>query len=76
MNWSKSWRTAGNWSGLPQRLKPDVIIADVTMPLLNGLDAVEQLRRLGCQAKVVFLTMHKDPLYAARAPAPEPPVLC
>jgi DNA-binding NarL/FixJ family response regulator len=53
--------------GAAQRLQPDVIIADVTMPLLNGLDAVEQLRRLGCQAKVVFLTMHKDPLYAARA---------
>jgi len=49
------------------RLQPDVIVADITMPLLNGLDAVEQLRRLGCQAKVVFLTMHKDPLYAARA---------
>jgi DNA-binding NarL/FixJ family response regulator len=53
--------------GAAQRLQPDVIIADVTMPLLNGLDAVEQLRHLGCQAKVVFLTMHKDPLYAARA---------
>ena len=50
-----------------QRLQPDVIVADITMPLLNGLDAVEQLRRLGCQAKVVFLTMHKDALYAARA---------
>jgi len=50
-----------------QRLQPDVIVADVTMPLLNGLDAVEQLRRLGCQAKVIFLTMHKDALYAARA---------
>jgi DNA-binding NarL/FixJ family response regulator len=50
-----------------QRLQPDVIVADITMPLLNGLDAVEQLRRLGCQAKVIFLTMHKDPLYAARA---------
>ena len=37
------------------------------MPLLNGLDAVEQLRRLGCQAKVVFRTMHKDALYAAHA---------
>ena len=50
-----------------QRLQPDVIVADITMPLLNGLDAVEQIRRLGCQAKVVFLTMHKDALYAARA---------
>lgn len=49
------------------RLQPDVIVADITMPLLNGLDAVEQIRRLGCQAKVIFLTMHKDPLYAARA---------
>ena len=50
-----------------QRLQPDVIVADITMPILNGLDAVEQIRRSGCQAKVVFLTMHKDALYAARA---------
>lgn len=50
-----------------QRLDPDLIVADVTMPLLNGLDAVDQLRGLGCQAKVIFLTMHKDVLYAARA---------
>jgi DNA-binding NarL/FixJ family response regulator len=50
-----------------QRLQPDVILADITMPLLNGLDAVEQIRCLGCRAKVIFLTMHKDALYAARA---------
>ena len=50
-----------------QRLRPDVIVADITMPLLNGLDAVQQIRRLGCQAKVIFLTMHKDALYAGRA---------
>lgn len=50
-----------------QRLDPDLIVADVTMPLLNGLDAVDQLRGLGCRAKVIFLTMHKDVLYAARA---------
>jgi len=50
-----------------QRLQPDVIVADITMPSLNGLDAVEQLRGLGCSAKVIFLTMHKDSLYAARA---------
>jgi DNA-binding NarL/FixJ family response regulator len=49
------------------RLQPDVIVADITMPLLNGLDAVEQLRGLGCRARAIFLTMHKDPLYAARA---------
>lgn len=49
------------------RLRPDVIVTDITMPELNGLDAVRQLRREGCEAKVVFLTIHKDVLYAQRA---------
>jgi DNA-binding NarL/FixJ family response regulator len=49
------------------RLAPDVIVADISMPHLNGLDAVAQLKGLGCQAKVVFLTMHKDATYAAKA---------
>ena len=44
------------------RLRPDVIVADITMPQLNGLDAVVQIRRAGCHAKVIFLTV-----YAARA---------
>jgi DNA-binding NarL/FixJ family response regulator len=50
-----------------KRLNPDVIVADIAMPRLNGLDAVAQLRRDGCRAKVVFLTMHKDATYAAKA---------
>ncbi|QDU28968.1 Transcriptional regulatory protein DegU [Anatilimnocola aggregata] len=50
-----------------KRLKPDVIVADIAMPRLNGLDAVAQLRKEGCPAKVVFLTMHKDATYAAKA---------
>ena len=50
-----------------KRLTPDVIVADITMPQLNGLDAVEELRQAGCTAKIVFLTMHKDATYAARA---------
>ncbi len=41
-------------------LKPDVIITDITMPLLNGLDAIRQLKRLMSLPKVVFLTMHHD----------------
>lgn len=49
------------------QLEPDVIVADITMPLLNGLDAIDQLREQGSQAKVVFLTMHRDATYAARA---------
>jgi DNA-binding NarL/FixJ family response regulator len=46
---------------------PDVIVADISMPLLNGLDAVSKLRSEGCSAKVVFLTMHKDLMYAGKA---------
>jgi DNA-binding NarL/FixJ family response regulator len=47
--------------------RPDVIVADVTMPSLNGIDAAVQLRDLGVEAKVVFLTMHHDVAYARRA---------
>lgn len=49
------------------RLTPDVIVADISMPLLNGIDAVIQLRAQGNTAKVVFLTMHPDQTYATRA---------
>jgi DNA-binding NarL/FixJ family response regulator len=49
------------------RLDPDVVIVDISMPLLNGLDAAEEMRRKGCRAKIVFLTMHMDASYAARA---------
>ena len=47
--------------------RPDVIVADVTMPSLNGIDAAVQLRDVGVEAKVVFLTMHRDVTYARRA---------
>jgi DNA-binding NarL/FixJ family response regulator len=43
-----------------KRLRPDVIVTDISMPLLNGLDAVRQLRKDGVRAKVIFLTMHAD----------------
>jgi DNA-binding NarL/FixJ family response regulator len=46
---------------------PDVIVADVSMPLLNGIEAAEHLRRAGSTAKIIFLTMHPDVSYAARA---------
>jgi DNA-binding NarL/FixJ family response regulator len=48
-------------------LCPDVIVADITMPLLNGIEAVMQLKGSDVHAKVVFLTMHHDATYAARA---------
>jgi len=50
-----------------QKLKPDVIVADISMPLLNGLDAARQLKREGVTAKIVFLTMHAEAQLAAEA---------
>jgi DNA-binding NarL/FixJ family response regulator len=47
--------------------QPDVIVADISMPLLNGIEAVRQLRQDGSTAKVVFLTMHHDLTYVTRA---------
>ena len=48
-------------------LRPDVIVADITMPSLNGIEAAVQLREGGSEAKGVFLTMHRDVAYARLA---------
>lgn len=48
-------------------LHPDVIVADITMPRLNGLDALVRLKKDNPDVKVVFLTMHQDSAYARRA---------
>lgn len=50
-----------------KRLWPDVIITDITMPNLNGLDALAQLKKDNPSVKVVFLTMHHEVAYARRA---------
>jgi DNA-binding NarL/FixJ family response regulator len=50
-----------------RRLRPDVIVADISMPHLNGIDALTQLKRDNPDVRVVFLTMHKDAAYARRA---------
>jgi DNA-binding NarL/FixJ family response regulator len=50
-----------------RKLRPDVIVADITMPHLNGLDALAILKKDNPTVKVVFLTMHKDVAYARRA---------
>lgn len=45
------------------RLKPDVIILDISMGELSGIDIARQLRDSGCSAKIVFLTVHEDTDY-------------
>jgi DNA-binding NarL/FixJ family response regulator len=48
-------------------LRPDIVVMDVAMPLLNGLDAARQLKRAVPKVKVIFLTMSEDPEVAAEA---------
>ena len=48
-------------------LKPQVIIIDIGMPLLNGLDAGHQIKQILRSVKLVFLTMNTDPVLAAEA---------
>ena len=50
-----------------RELQPDVIVADISMPLLNGIDALAQLKQQNPAVRVVFLTMHRDVAYARRA---------
>jgi DNA-binding NarL/FixJ family response regulator len=50
-----------------QTLGPDVVVLDISMPTLDGLEAARQMRAANCRAKVVFLTMHREATYAARA---------
>jgi DNA-binding NarL/FixJ family response regulator len=47
--------------------RPDVVVVDVAMPLLNGLDAARQLKRLMPGVKIIFLTVSEDPDLAAEA---------
>lgn len=50
-----------------KQLRPDVIVTDMTMPLLHGLEASRQLRQMIPASKVIFLTMHADVAYAKEA---------
>jgi DNA-binding NarL/FixJ family response regulator len=50
-----------------RKLHPDVIVVDISMPLLNGIEAVRQIKKADPNVKVVFLTMHPDVTYAAEA---------
>ena len=50
-----------------ERLHPDIIVADISMPLLNGIEAVRQIKKTDDRIKVIFLTMHPDVAYATMA---------
>ena len=52
---------------LADLLKPDVIVLDISMPLLNGIEAGRQIKRKTPDVKLVFITMNEDPELAAEA---------
>jgi DNA-binding NarL/FixJ family response regulator len=48
-------------------MRPDLIVADIGMPLLNGLEAVRKLKHLRCEAKIIVVTMHAGIEFAVQA---------
>lgn len=53
--------------GLAETLQPDLILLDLSMPALGGLDALPLLRRIVPRARILILTMHDDPQYLRQA---------
>jgi DNA-binding NarL/FixJ family response regulator len=49
------------------RLKPKVVVLDISLPLLNGIDAARQIKKDQPEAKILFLTMHANPTYLKEA---------
>jgi DNA-binding NarL/FixJ family response regulator len=52
---------------LTAKLSPDVLVLDISMPILNGLEAASRLRELGSRTRVVFLTVNTDPDFVEAA---------
>jgi DNA-binding NarL/FixJ family response regulator len=50
-----------------ERLRPDVVVVDVSMPLLNGIEAARQIRATNQRTKIVFLSMHPEVAYVSEA---------
>jgi DNA-binding NarL/FixJ family response regulator len=48
-------------------LKPDLILLDITLPQLNGIDAARRIRKILPQTKLLFVTMHVNPAYLNEA---------
>jgi DNA-binding NarL/FixJ family response regulator len=63
-------KTVGDGRALVEeaaRLEPDIVVLDVSMPDLNGIEAAQRLQAAGTRARIVFLTVHDDPDYARAA---------
>ncbi len=49
------------------RLRPDILVLDITMPVMNGIEAAQHLHASGSPVKIVFLSVHDDPDYVRAA---------
>ncbi len=49
------------------KLQPDIVVLDISMPVLSGIEAARRLKAAGSAARIVFLTMHADPDYVRAA---------
>ena len=50
-----------------RRLQPDIVVADITMPGMSGIDAMRQLKAEGSASRFIFLTIHTEARLAAEA---------
>ena len=48
-------------------LKPDVLVLDISMPVMNGIETARRLKEAGAETCIVFLTVHDDPDFAREA---------
>jgi DNA-binding NarL/FixJ family response regulator len=66
--WLRWWKTAGLVSAAA-RLSPDVIVADISMPILDGIDATARIRRSDPDARIVLVTVHSESILVERGMA-------
>ena len=50
-----------------RELKPDVLVLDISMPVMNGIETARRLKEAGSETRIVFLTVHDDPDFAREA---------
>ncbi len=50
-----------------QKLKPDVLVLDISMPVMSGIELAHRLKEAGSETRIVFLTVHDDPGFAREA---------
>ena len=50
-----------------QELQPDVVLLDITMPIMDGLNAARRLRQAKCKAKIILLSVYNDPDFISAA---------